>query len=133
MAGTVAYLDSSAFLKLVVAEDESAALVRALERWPERAAAALLRTEVSRALRRSGHQHSLPKARRMMRRIHLIQIDDQVLDRAGELEPIELRSLDAIHLAAALELGADLGVVVTYDLRLRAAAEGHGLEVVAPS
>ena len=133
MAGTVAYLDSSAFVKLVVAEDESAALVRALERWPQRAAAALLRTEALRALRRSGNQRSIPMARRMLRRIHLIQIDDRVLDRAGELEPTELRSLDAIHVAAALELGADLGVVLAYDLGLKAAAEASGLEVASPS
>lgn len=69
----------------------------------------------------------------MLRRVHLIQIDDQVLDRAAELERSELRSLDAIHVAAALELGADLGVVLAYDHRLRAAAEASGLEVASPA
>jgi hypothetical protein len=40
--------------------------------------------------------------------LHLIRLDEQILDRAGELEPDPLRSLDAIHLASALSVGSDL-------------------------
>ncbi len=62
----------------------------------------------------------------------LVRTDEPLLDRAGDLEPAEMRSLDAIHLAAALVLGPDLGVVLCYDGRLRAAAEAQGIEVSAP-
>jgi predicted nucleic acid-binding protein len=46
--------------------------------------------------------------------------------------PLELRSLDAIHLATAQELGADLARVCTYDERMADAASALGLTVVAP-
>lgn len=58
-----------------------------------------------------------------MRPVH---IDEPLLDRAGELRPLALRSLDAIHLAAALAIGPDLAVLLTYDRRLAKAARGRG-------
>jgi predicted nucleic acid-binding protein len=133
MAGRVAYLDSSAFVKLVIAEPESEALKLALVRWPERASAALLRTEVVRALRRSGNERHVGQARRLLRAVHLIGIDGPLLDRAGDLQPAGMRSLDAIHLAAALAISPDLGVMFVYDSRLGEAAEACGIEVDAPS
>jgi len=133
MNGSVAYLDTSAFVKLIVAEEESDALRSRLRRWPDRASATLLRTETVRALRRSGNSHRVGNARRLFVAIHLIRIDEPLLDRAGDLGPPELRSLDALHLAAALSIGTDLGVVVTYDSRLREAAIAQGLPVEAPA
>jgi len=65
--------------------------------------------------------------------LHLIRLDEPLLDRAADLDPTELRSLDAIHLAAALSVGPDLGVFVTYDERLAQAAEASGLIVDAPT
>ena len=65
--------------------------------------------------------------------MHLIRVDEPLLDRAAELDPPGLRSLDAIHLAAALELGSDLGVLVVYDARLRHAALAQGLDVDTPA
>ncbi|MGH9074349.1 MAG: hypothetical protein ACRDZQ_09565, partial [Acidimicrobiales bacterium] len=67
-----------------------------------------------------------------LRSVHMIRIDEPLLDRAAELDPPELRSLDAIHLAAALGLSTDLGVIFAYDTRLRQAAEVHGLDVASP-
>jgi predicted nucleic acid-binding protein len=64
-------------------------------------------------------------------RVTLIRLDDELLDKAADLTP-PLRSLDAIHLAAARELGTDLAAVVTYDERMTRAARELGLEVVAP-
>jgi uncharacterized protein len=55
-----------------------------------------------------------------------------LLDRAGDLEPADLRALDALHLAAALAIGSDLAVVVTYDDRQRQAASVQGLDVESP-
>ncbi len=132
MPGPVAYLDSSAFVKLIVAEPESPALRRAIARWPQRASSALLRAETIRALRRSGNARHVPAARRVLRAVTMIRIDEPLLDRAADLEPGELRTLDAIHLAAALEIGQDLGVMIAYDVRLRAAAEAYGLTVECP-
>jgi predicted nucleic acid-binding protein len=56
-----------------------------------------------------------------------------LLDRAGALEPPTLRTLDAIHVASALALGDELEAIVTYDVRMAAAAEGLGLPLAAPA
>ena len=63
----------------------------------------------------------------------MVRVGEPLLDRAADLEPGELRALDAIHLASALEIGPDLGVMIAYDIRLRAAAEAYGLAVESPS
>ncbi len=133
MSGRAVYLDTSAFVKLIVAEPESVALRARLRRWPDRASATLLRTETVRALRRSGNDHLVGQARRLFRGVLLIRLDEPLLDHAGDLEAAELRSLDAVHLAAALSIGPDLGVLLTYDDRLREAALAQGLDVDSPS
>jgi len=133
MTGRAAYLDTSAFVKLLVTEPESAALRTRLQRWPDRVSAALLRTETVRALRRQGNDALIGKARRLFGGLVLIRIDEPLLDRAGDLGPAELRSLDAVHLAAALSIGPDLGVLLTYDIRLRDAAAAQGVDVESPS
>jgi uncharacterized protein len=130
---TIAYLDSSAFVKLIVSEPESTALARSLARWPQLASAALLRTEAVRALRHSGNDRHVATARSLMRSVYLIQLDEVLLDRAADMPPAALRSLDAVHLATAMSLGPDLGVVFAYDERLKQAAEGAGLQVASPA
>jgi predicted nucleic acid-binding protein len=62
----------------------------------------------------------------------LVALDRTIVSRAGGLAPASLRTLDAIHLATALELGPELAALVTYDLRLADAARSMGLEVAAP-
>jgi len=131
--GGIAYLDSSAFLKLVVAEAESRALKGRLGEWPDRASSALLRTEVVRALLRSGNESQIVNARRLFKSLHLIRIDEPLLDQAGDLGPSVLRSLDAIHVATALSIGTQLEVAITYDSRQREAFESVGIEVLGPS
>jgi uncharacterized protein len=133
MNARVAYLDTSAFVKLVVSEPESAALQRFLGRWPERMSATLIRTEAIRALRRAGQDAYVGAARRLLSAMKLIRLDEPLLDRAGDLDPRELRPLDAVHLAAALALGVDLGVVITYDSRLSDAARHRGMVVQSPT
>lgn len=132
MSASAAYIDTSAFVKLIVAEPESTALRTRLRRWPDRVSATLLRTETVRALRRSGNDHLIGQARRLLGTVNLVRLDEPLLDRAGDLEPAELRSLDAVHLAAALAIGPDLGIVITYDNRLRDAALAQGLDVESP-
>jgi len=57
---------------------------------------------------------------------------DDLLERAAEIAPPTVRSLDAMHLAAALGLGSDLAAVVTYDARMSVAAQALGLPVIVP-
>jgi predicted nucleic acid-binding protein len=65
--------------------------------------------------------------------VSLLPLDDPILDRATELEPAELRSLDALHLATALSIRDEIGVFVTYDERLGDVAEAQGLTVSRPA
>jgi predicted nucleic acid-binding protein len=133
MGGELLYLDSSALVKLVLPEAESEALLESLSAWPVRITSELARVEVVRATRRATAQ---PEAERraweVLTGLHLLKVDNDIFSAAARLEPRSLRSLDAIHLASALSLGADLGAIVIYDSNLAAAAEGHGLQVLAP-
>jgi predicted nucleic acid-binding protein len=133
MSAEVAYLDTSAAVKLLMTERESPALRRWLRRRPERASAALLRVELVRVARRAGSPRLIPEARKLLAGVHLIRLDDALLDRAADLDPTELRWLDSIHLAAAASLGDDLAAVVSYDERLLAAATSLGLPTATPS
>jgi predicted nucleic acid-binding protein len=132
MSAEVAYLDASAVVKLLMHEPETPALRRRLPAWPRRASAALLTVEVLRTIKRAGLPRLMAEARRQFASIHLIRLDDELLDRAAELEPPGMRSLDAIHLAAAIGLGNDLGALVTYDARMSDAAQALGLPVIGP-
>lgn len=132
MSADVAYLDTSAVVKLLVHERESTALRRSLRKWPRRASAALLRVELERAIRRAGLPRAASEMRRQLGSIHLLRLDDALLDRAARLEPATVRTLDAIHLAAALTLERDLGAIFTYDDRMAAGAAALGLTVTAP-
>lgn len=127
------YLDTSAAVKLVVEERGS----RALSRWAEANATAvvssdLLRTELLRATRRSAPEE-MPRARAVLDSVTLLSLRSSTFEHAAELEPGVLRSLDALHLAAALELGDELDGMVTYDDRLAEAAVLHGVSVIAPA
>lgn len=126
------YLDSSAFVKLVVAEAESAAVRTFLaDRDARRVSSALLRTESLRAVRHLGPD-ALATVREGLRRVDLIGIDDRILDAAGMLEPRVLRALDAIHLATAMAVGDDLEAIVTYDERMVDGARLMGLPTATP-
>lgn len=126
------YLDSSALVKLVIVEPESAALRRYLHPEPHRASCALARVEVIRAVRPHGAA-ATARARRLLQRLDLVQMDDELLAAAAALDIRVLRSLDAIRLAAAQTLGDELTAVVTYDARMAAAAAWLGLTVHAPA
>ncbi len=131
-AERVTYLDSSAIVKLAVEEPESAALRRYLRRRRPLVSSALVRAEVARALLPLG-EAGLRRGGDVLSRLELIRINDRILTVAGSLLPAELRTLDAIHLATAEQLEADLARLITYDERMSAAAETIGWPVVAPS
>ena len=126
------YLDTSAAVKLVQEERGSAALHAWMsERERVLASSALLQTELLRATRRS-RPDLLVRARALLDHVTLIEVSWDVCERAGLLDPDGMRSLDAIHLASALALTEELEGIVTYDVRLAAAALEVGLTVVAP-
>ena len=126
------YLDSSAIVKLAVAEPESDALRRYLRRRRPYVSSALARAEVARALLPFGAE-AVRRGVEVLGRIDLVRVNDTVLQAAGALLPEELRMLDAIHLATAGQLGDDLARIVTYDERMTAAAKGIGYKVIAPA
>lgn len=125
-------MDSSALVKLVVEEDESGALLKYLRSRRLRVSCALARVEVVRSAQKAGRRER-DRAIRLVRSIDLIRVDDALLDSASDIDGAVLRSLDAIHLAAALTLGPDLGDLVTYDFRMSEAARSLGLAVVGPA
>lgn len=124
------YLDTSAVTKFVRPEAETSLLRRWLARkgW---ILSDLHRTELRRAAARAGGR-ALARAERLLAESDVIRIDAEVFDRAGRLEPVGLRSLDALHLAAAMTLGPDLAGVVVYDERLRSAVVAVGIAVASP-
>lgn len=127
------YLDTSALVKVVVREPESAALRRYLRSHTEdvRFTAALSRTELIRAVSRSGSFDVVAHARRVLSRLDTVALTNRLLDEAATLGPPDLRTLDAIHLAAARTAPA-LRALVTYDVRLADAAEAIGVSVATP-
>jgi len=130
---SVWYLDSSAIVKLAVLERESAALAawRAqLAPDDELMTCELAVAEVVRAVRRVDGDVEVALA-------HLDALEQVVMDRdlmltAGQIHPPGIRTLDAIHLAAAIAAGEELGGLITYDTRMADAARDLGLLVVAP-
>jgi len=132
---TTLYVDTSALLKRVVVEPQSAA-VKSLLRDADSSgdlltASSLAWVEVWRALRRLGGLDVTAAAQDAVAGIAEFPLDDVILMRARQLGPDDLRSLDAIHLASAVAVGADS--LVTYDARLAEAARGIGLPVLAPA
>jgi len=127
------YADTSALVKLAVVESESHGLRSWLdEHGASLASSDLARTELVRAVRRAAPA-AIGAARDVLTRVLLIAATPAVFDEAARLDPVELRSLDAVHLAAALALGDDLEGLITYDDRLADAARRLGIAVIAPA
>lgn len=133
MEDELLYLDSSALVKLILPEAESEALLKSLSTWPVRVTSEIARVEVMRAARRATtHPSTEQRVEEVMAGLYLLKIDSDILSGAARLEPRTLRSLDAIHLASALSLEADLGAIAVYDSNLATAAADCGLRVLAP-
>lgn len=134
MPASILYLDSSALVKLILPEAETVPLLRLLLSWPYRIASEVAFVEVHRAVRRSSEDDAvLLRAEEVLTTIHFMEIHRGVLCEASLLQPWTLRSLDAIHLASALNLRPELGAMVTYDGGMTAAAKRLHIKVLAPA
>lgn len=131
MAGT-AYLDSSAILKLVVREKETAALEAYLATREGLLTSRLSVLECRRAARRAAHRRLLQAVEGVFEALYLLDITPALIDAAAALEPPLLRSLDAIQLATALSIDDPHLELITYDERQADAARASGLVAVAP-
>jgi uncharacterized protein len=132
------YADSSALVKLIVEGRESERL-RAHLAGQELVASELVLAEVPRAIQRLAAVARVPRRRfargleRVLGAIALLPLERKVLLRAGAFDTPSLRTLDAIHLAAALGVADVLEGFVSYDDRQIEAARIAGLPVVSPS
>ncbi|MCB0914887.1 MAG: type II toxin-antitoxin system VapC family toxin [Actinobacteria bacterium] len=129
----ICYLDTSAAMKLLVEEAESAALIAYLQSAEDErrlVSSWLLHTELHCAANRRPDDVDLDSVAIVLDAVTLIDLTRGDLLTAGTL-PGRLRSNDALHLAVALRVGAD--VLVTYDVELAAAATTAGIVAVEPS
>jgi len=130
------YLDASALVKLVTREVETDALRDHLLRYSSRATSRVAAVEVPRALARRGAESVSVGGEAVAEALDglmVVELDEAIASAAANLEPVSLRSLDAIHLASALAIRDDLDALITYDLRLADAARAAGLTVIAPA
>ena len=127
---TAYYLDSSAAVKLVVAEPGSAELLEWIRREdPDLVSSELMRAEVLRACRRHSPD-ALAAGRDTMDAVTLIELGRDVVMSSAFIDPPESRTLDALHIATALSLGDDLAGVLTYDDRFADDCRAYGLRIV---
>ena len=141
------YFDTCALLKLIRTDRQSQALGAFIDARPESRwfSSEVARTELARTVRRVNHDDrgrpidvprlraELSYAESLWERLDLIAVSTRVLSEAAGIEQPFLRTLDAIHLAAAASLRTSLSAFVTYDKKLAAAAQELGLPVLSPA
>ncbi len=125
------YLDTSALLKLITVEDESPAMRAWYASHSPIWSSQLLHTEALRAGVRLGIEIAIVEE--ALDTVSMVLPSVTTFFAAGRLLPPELRSLDALHLATAIEIGDDLEGLVAYDDRLIGAARAASIEVITPS
>lgn len=123
------YVDTSAFVKLVVVEPGSTEMT-ALASGASFVASDLLRTESRRAV--GDDDAALARIDALLLAVDLVAISGQICDAAGRLRIVGLRSLDALHLATAISIRDHIEGMVVYDLRLAEAAAAVGLVTISP-
>lgn len=133
MPKPLAYVDTSAFVKLFSNEPESAALSAAIRSdWGGVLASEIFAVEVVRTAGRIGGS-AVAHAVELLRTVVLLPLTAEIRRDAGLIGPPELRSLDAIHVATALSASERIAAVLTYDKRLASACTAVGLRVLAPA
>lgn len=130
MAGSLAYVDTSAYLKLLFAEAESETFELVVSEWPDLVSSELLEVEVHRAGYREGRSQS--DCDELLEAVSLVALDDTIRRHSLRIAQPLLRAGDAIHLASAASLDTDLGVLFAYDRRVLDGALLEGLPAWAP-
>ena len=141
------YFDTCALLKLIREDTDSPALGAFIDARPDTRwfSSELARAELARTVRRINHDDrgrliddarlrvELGYVEALWERLDLIAVSTRVLNDAAAIEQPFLRTLDAIHLAAAASMRASLSAFVTYDKKLAAAATEAGLPALSPA
>jgi predicted nucleic acid-binding protein len=125
------YVDTSALGRVLLDEPDKQAIQRDLAKFDKRVASRLLRVE----LRRVGlRRELLDRVNTLVADVALIPIDDRILTSVETLTPPAVGTLDAIHLATAVQLAkaGELDAFMTYDKRLADGAREHGITVLSP-
>lgn len=125
------YLDTSALGRILLGEPDSPAILESLTEFDQRVASRIARVELCRLGLRT---NLLADAERLLGGVALVSLDERLLTAAETLEPDNVATLDALHLATAIHVAASVGLdaVMTYDRRLADGARHHGLTVLAP-
>lgn len=126
-----AYLDTSALAKLVVREPETSSLEADLANRDGLITSRLAIAELTRAARRVAGRRLLQQVSDVFESLVVVELTPDIVEHAGRLDPSELRTLDAIHLATALSLG-DAVDFISYDARQADAARRAGLTIAHP-
>jgi hypothetical protein len=134
----ILYVDTSALLKLLVREAESAAIERELLTWKELATSVITEVELPRAVARAREERAEAVIdgsvvlQGVLSSAAIVPLSEGVVAAARKVEPVHVGALDAIHIASALSLGKQLAGVATYDKRMHDALEQLGVRVIAP-
>ena len=131
--GSLLYLDASALVKLVITEQESAALRIFIAGDPLLISSRIGAVELRRVAARQDEQPAEAQVDAVLANMLFVEVGELVAASAGTVAPTSLRTLDAIHLASAVTLAPELDALITYDARLADAARAAGLNVVAPA
>ena len=127
------YLDTSALVKLLIEEPETAALSDYIgSSGFQMTTSVVTEVELARAVSRVEESHQKEVASLLNGQV-LVPLTDSIRLRAAHLQPFGIPSLDAIHLATAVEIQPSLHAVISYDRRMSEAAGSFGLEVLAPA
>jgi predicted nucleic acid-binding protein len=126
------YIETSAAAKLLVEESESAALAEYLDELAKRDVTLISSSLLETELRRTATRHGLEKTKvsDVLDGMDILDLERSHFTEAGLLPGTHLRSLDALHVAAAVR--AEAAAMVAYDIRQSEAAHAAGLRVVSP-
>ncbi|WP_045374979.1 type II toxin-antitoxin system VapC family toxin [Mycobacterium kyorinense] len=126
------YMDTSALTKLLITEPETPELQTWLTTQSNAATSALTRVELMRVVARYGEPGQAERARYLLDGLDILPITEPAITLAETIGPATLRSLDAIHLAAAAQIRRELTAFVTYDHRLLDGCRDVGLPTASP-
>ena len=129
MAGV--YVDTSALGRVLLAEPDAAAIRATLANYEQQWSSELVIVELGRL----GKLHGLQAdAQQLLSNLTLVRLTSPRLRSAAAIDPAEVRTLDAIHLGAAVALHAagTVAAVLTYDGQLQAGCQHHGIAIEAP-